>query len=47
VTSVGTAVLTHYRRKDRRDGKTRKKTSVAAGDFKEKRRHWNLEEGLY
>jgi len=30
---------THYGRKDRRDGKTRKKTSAATGDFKEKRRY--------
>ena len=31
-------------RKDRRDGKARKKTSAAIGDFKEKTRYWNLEE---
>jgi len=31
-------------RKDRRDGKARKKTSAATGDFKEKTRYWNLEE---
>lgn len=30
--------------KDRRDGKARKKTSAATGDFKEKRKYWNLEE---
>jgi len=38
--------VTHtcFGRKDRRDGKARKKTSAATGDFKEKTRYWNLEE---
>jgi hypothetical protein len=39
---------TCYGRKDRRDGKTRKKTSAATGDCKEKRKYWNFkEEALY
>jgi len=35
---------TCYGRKGKRDGKARKKTSAATGDFKEKTRYFNLEE---
>ena len=35
---------TCYGKKGRRDGKARKKTSAATGDFEENTRYWNLEE---